>query len=198
MDSEAVLQAIETNLASSTRRVSSDFSIPVLHALGKSMRNHRMLFQVCKIWQNFWLALYMRFYCNHEFHYLRVVLELFYNGKRGLVISVYIYIYIYVCMCGCIYIYVCVCVCLYIYIYTNINPESNRWTVQKEKKKGWGKKERRNKSFLLSVTKVEAGQTTWTHRLTWVVFARQNKTDRRNWVYLDPQCLLLRCTEKPF
>ena len=63
MDSEAVPQAIEVNLASSTQRVSGKLIISQsnvvcnLHDLSKSMQICQILPHITKIFQNFWLIL---------------------------------------------------------------------------------------------------------------------------------------------
>ena len=63
MDSEAVLQARETNLTSTTWRVSGKLAISLfsvihhLHNVDKILQNIQIVFHVTKIFQNFWLTL---------------------------------------------------------------------------------------------------------------------------------------------
>ena len=60
---EAVLQTIETNLASSTRRVSGKLSISQssvvyqIHDLCKRTQNYQILPDITKVLQNFWITL---------------------------------------------------------------------------------------------------------------------------------------------
>ena len=63
VDSEAIVQAIEENLVSNSRRVSGELGISQtsvvrhLHVLGKSTRRRWIVPHVTKILQNFWLTL---------------------------------------------------------------------------------------------------------------------------------------------